>query len=249
MEIDEALEKWFKDTASAINVANSPNKPKYNLCAGILPLARNYSNAVTTLLNNGFRLPAMALIRILAELTLRTVWCFFPNSQDENDDVRIERWLKESYRQRKRCLEKYLISANEKDLDSIEAEVKFLEDKIKKIPYKFAGDIYGSLESLLTMYSGDEGKELSWKDDLYPILYTNFNQSIHLDLVVLLRLINLNGNKYTFFGDYRDMDINTLKIYCMSCVFNIIAVTRSIYGLDYEDVKQEYLKVKKENRK
>jgi len=246
MEIDKTIDKWFKDTASALNTTIMTNEPEYNLCAGVLPLARNYSNAAIQLLNNGFKLPAMALIRILAELTLRIFWCFSPNSQDENPNVKIERWLKESYRQRKRCLEKYLISADKKERDKIENEVKYLRGEIEKIPYNSAGDLYGSLQSLVNNDSSDEEKNLSLKDALYPILYANFNQSIHPDLLVLLNLIELKENNYTFHGDYKELDVDTIKIYCMSCVFNIIAITRLVYKLGYEDVKQEYLKIKKE---
>ena len=39
--------------------------------------------------------------------------------------------------------------------------------------------------------------------------------------------------------------IHELKIYCMSCVFNIVAVTCAVYEWDYQGIKKEYLDIKK----
>ena len=249
MEIDNIVNNWFEDTVAQINAANKPDESVYNLCSSILPVARNYCNATLLLLNEDKRLPAMALIRVLCELTFRLQWCVFPNKQNEHVNVRIKRWLKWSYNREKKDLERRLNLAENQEKTKIKENIKYLETEIQKIPYNFAGDLYGSLESLTYEQTGDGEISLSWKDHLYPILYTPFNQAIHPDLVVLSKLIKQSGNQRMFFGDYTSIDIATLKIYCVSCVYNIIVATRMVYELQYEEINQEYLKIKKKHAK
>ena len=247
MLIDETIDKWFKETVDKVNAEHRLDKPVYILCSSILPVAHTYCDAALLLLNNGKKLPAMALIRVLAELTFRFIWCLFPNKQSEDVNIRIPRWLKESYKQQKRNLKKLLPSADNQERDKIEAEIKYLEGEIEKIPYKFAGDLYGSLEDLTIEKPGDEGILLSWKNQLYPLLYTPFNRAIHPDLLLFSALMEQKGNVIIFSAnsDKLDISVSGLKIYCMSCVFNIIAATRIVYSWDYQSIKQEYLKIKK----
>jgi len=249
MEIDETINRWFEETVTQMNAANKPDEPVYNLCSSILPIAHNYFNATLLLLNEDKKLPAMALIRVIAELAFRFQWCVLPNRQNEDVNIRIKRWLKESYKQKKRRQEKCLHSANGQQKATIKADIRRLDSEIDKIPYNSAGDLYGSLESLLCEQTGDVEITLSWKDHLYPILYAPFNQAIHPDLVVLSNLIEQSGNQRIFFGDYTSIDIATLKKHLVSCIYNIIVPTRMVYELKYEEIKQEYLKINKKHAK
>jgi hypothetical protein len=47
---------------------------------------------------------------------------------------------------------------------------------------------------------------------------------------------------------YSDIDENpaVLKIYCLTMAFNILAIVRKNYELDYNAIKTEYLEIKKE---
>ena len=249
MRIDQTIERWFRQTADDINSANKRDEPEYELCASILPLAHNYSDAALLLLNSGKKLPAMAIIRVVAELTFRFIWCLFPNKQNENVNVRIQRWLKKSYEQEIRNLKKRLPSADGKEQERIAAGIKYYESEAKKITYRSAGDLYGSLEDLTVNSPDNARKSLSWKNQLYPLLYTPFNQAVHPDLLVLFKLTKQTGNARMFGGDYDTVNINVLKIGCMSCVFNILAATRIVYDLGYQDIKKEYLEIKKQMKK
>ncbi len=246
MRIDKTIDKWFREIAEKMSSTPKEDKPIYDLCSSVLPLAHNYCDATLLLLDSNKNLPAMALLRILSELTFRLIWCLSTyNNPQEDVDIRIKRWLKESYKQRKRNLKKLLPSAGAGENKNIKKEIDFLQKEIDAIPYKFAGDLYNSLDELTIQTPDGKAKSLSWKDDLYPILYTQFNQAIHPDLLVLGRLIKQNENIRIFSGDFNDIDIVELKIYCMSCAFNIISYIRIIYDLDYQNVKTEYLDIKK----
>lgn len=237
MEIDETINKWFEEMAFKINAEIKTDTSVDNLFSSIIPLAHNYCNAVLLLASNERRLPAMALLRVLAELALRVIWCLYEdNPLKETVDVRIERWLKESYKQRKRNLKKRLLVADTKEKKNIENEIKYLESEIEKIPYKFAGDLYNSLADLPPDY----------KNKIYPLLYGTFNQAIHPDLLVLRKLGKINNNVRTYSGDFNDISIDALKIYCMTAAFNILSVVRVHYKWDYEDMKSEYLAIKRE---
>ncbi len=249
MEIDETTRKWFRVTADKIAAESKPGKAAYDLCSNVIPLAHNYCDSVLLLLNNKKKLPAMALIRVLAELTLRFIWCLSLNKQNESVDTRIVRWLKESYIQAKRNLEKKLSSADGEKKNVIEANVQRLKDAIAQIQCEPAGPLYNSLEDLAVSNCDNLEKTLTWKNDIYPLLYTFFNQGIHLDLLVLSKCVRQNGNVRIFFEDYDAMDIDELKIYCMSCVYNIVAGTYIVYEWDYQGIKKEYLNIKRQFKK
>lgn len=249
MKIDATIDQWFRETVDKINTESKPVEPVYDLCSTVIPLAHNYCDAILLLLNKQKKLPAIALIRVIAELTLRFIWCLHPNTQGEDIDTRIQRWKKESYKQAKRNLEKRLPSADVEEKNTIGSHIECLNNEISQIPHKCAGDLYGSLETLVVSGSGTGGKCLSWKDDLYPLLYTPFNMAIHPDYSLFRLLEKQEGHIKTFSGDLDTADINVLKIYCMSCVFNIIAATRIVYEWDYQSIKEEYLSIKKQFKK
>jgi hypothetical protein len=240
MEIDRTISKWFRETADKMNTVSKPDEPAYDLCSTVLPLSHNYSDAILLLINKGKKLPAMALIRVLAELTLRFIWCLFPNERSEDVDTRIRRWLKESHIQEKRNLKKISPLANPQKRRKIDARIKSLDNKINVILHKSAGDLYGSLEDLVPTNSRAGKKFPSWKADVYPLLYTPFNMAVHPDFTLFSYLVKETANKRHFCGDLVAQDTNELKICCMRLIFDIIATIYSVYKWDYRDIKKEY---------
>jgi hypothetical protein len=239
MEIDTIIDKWFQETVDMINKEVKTNTAEDVLCSSALPISHRYCCATLTLLNSGFRLPAMALIRILAETVFRLAWCLHvDNPQNELVEVRIQRWLKESYKERKKHLKKLLPSSNCCQAIKINKEISYLENEIKKIPYGFAGSLYNSLQDL-------NKSPLNLRDKLYPLLYGNFNKAIHPDLLLLTSLVKKDENKITYSGDFNDISTDDLKIYVMTCAFWIVSLVRISYKWDYGDIKTKYLEIKK----
>ena len=234
-KIDTMIKQWFKDTTDKINNEIKPDTLGDFLCSNILPLSFNYCSAALTLLNNNFKLPAMALIRILAEITFRLCWCLYEdNPQKESTDVRTQRWLKESCKEQQKLLKKLLSSANANKKE-ISKQISYFDKKIAEIPYKPAGNLYGSLDEL----------NVHLKNDLYPLLYGTFNTAIHPDLLLLSNLVKKDKNNCTFSGDFDGIDSNSIKFYVMTCAFWIVSLVRISYKWDYNNVKAQYLEIKK----
>ncbi|PKL48654.1 MAG: hypothetical protein CVV39_03985 [Planctomycetes bacterium HGW-Planctomycetes-1] len=236
-KIDTVINQWFQETMDKINneIKTNTNTLEDILCPSILPLSFKYCNAALTLLNNNFKLPAMALIQILAEITLRLCWCLYgDNPQKESTDVRAQRWLKQSCKEQQKFLKKLLPSFNA-NKKKINEQISYFDKKIAEIPYESAGNLYGSLDEL----------NVNLKNDLYPLLYSTFNTAIHPDLLLLSNLIKKDKNKYTFSGDFDDIDSNNIKFYVMTCAFWIVSLVRISYKWDYNDIKAQYLEIKK----
>ncbi len=159
--IEATTNKWFEETVSKVNDRVKSDTPVDNLLSGIVPLAHNYCNAVFVLANAEHKLPSMALLRILGELALRTIWCMYKdNPRKESNDVRILRWLKTSLDEEVKFLKKVLPSADSGDAADIQRTIDYLKGKIDKNPHPFVSIFYNSLDELPTPY----------KKDIYPNL-------------------------------------------------------------------------------
>jgi hypothetical protein len=237
-KIDTAIKQWFQDTTNKIDNEIKPDTLGDFLCSNILPLSSNYCNAALTLLNNNFKFPAMALSRILAEITLRLCWCLYgDNSQKESTDVRVQRWLKESCKEQSKFLNKLLSSTNA-NKEELKKQISYFDEKTAEITHKPAGNLYGSLDELNPRL----------KKEIYPLLYSSFNKAIHPDLLLLFNLRKKDTDKHTFSGNFDNISSNCIKIYVMTCVFWIVSLVRISYKWDYSDIKAQYLEIKKAHK-
>jgi len=202
----------------------------------VAQVAYNYCNAVFVLANANCKLPAMALLRVLGELTLRTIWCMYgDNPKKETSEVRILRWMKTTYDEEIKLLKKVKKSADSAEKVEIQQTIEFLQNEIDNNKYPCVGPFYNSLDELPSTY----------KKDIYPILYGAFNRAIHPNLKLFADLIRQEGSRFTFLSDL-DVDVQALKIYSMTAAFNILAIVRVHYEWDYKVMKTEYLDIKKE---
>ena len=236
MEIDETINRWFEETADSINAKDNTNSPVDALCFSVVPLAHNYCNAVLILLKNNKKLPAMALLRVLGELSLRFLWCLYKdNPAKESIDVRIERWKKHTFKEGVKRLNKLLLCANPEDSQHLQDQIAFLKKEIETIGHQHLPEksFYNSLDELPELY----------KKELYPRLYNNFNQAIHPDLKVFTDLMKQVGNKRIFSDDIDEVGIKSLKKHCATRAFLILSFVRLHYDLDYEGLKSEYSEI------
>ncbi|GAG65297.1 unnamed protein product [marine sediment metagenome] len=180
----------------------------------------------------------MALLRVLAELVFRLIWCLYSdNPQKESCEVRIERWEKTGLRERKKYVQRKIESnvCSDEEINGFKKELEGLAQKIGQIAYEPIGNFYNSLSDLPEPY----------KRDLYPLLYNIYNWGIHPDFLLLERLVRQNANSHIVVSDI-DEDPTVLKIYCLTMAFNILAVVRKNYKWEYDTIKTEYLKIKKD---
>lgn len=230
------MKKWFEETASRINEEINSDTPVDNLLSGIVPVANNYCKAVFILANANHNLPAMAILRILGELALRTIWCIYKdNPSKESHEIRILRWLKTTNAEEIKHLNKILPSAEPEQAKDIQQTINYLRNEIDKNPHPPIGPFYNSLDELPPVY----------KKDIYPIIYGAFNYAIHPNLKLFGDLVRQDGKQRTFLPDL-DVDIQALKIYSIAIAFSILIIVRAYYEWDYKGMKSEYLDIKKE---
>jgi len=235
--IDNAIDRWFSETEAAFKEVHKANPVDF-LCISITALAHNYCSATLSLLNKGHRLPAMALLRVLAELAFRFNCCLYSdNPQKESREVRIKRWLKRGFLERKKFVQRMIESnvCSGEEVNGFKKELGELEQKIGQIPYEPIGNFYNSLSDLPEPY----------KRDLYPLLYNIYNWGIHPDFLLLTQLVKQNAESNIVVSDIDENPV-VLKIYCLTMAFNILAVVRKNYEWDYDTIKTEYLKIKKD---
>jgi hypothetical protein len=235
--VDNAIDRWFSETEAAFKKLHT-DRPVDFLCCSVTAIAHNYCSAALLLLNNGHRLPAMALLRVLAELAFRLVWCLYSgNPQNESCEVRIERWQKTSLKERKKFVQRMIESniSSAEEINGFRKELETLKRMINQIQQKPIGNFFEMLRDLPKPY----------KMDMYPRLYNNFNWAIRPDFLLLRRLVKQNANSHIVVSDIDD-DPTVLKIYCLTMALNILAVVRKNYEWDYDTIKTEYRKIKKD---
>jgi len=236
-QIDNAINRWFSGTEAAFKKVYTDNTVDF-LCCSVTAVAHNYCSAALLLLNNGHRLPAMALLRVLAELAFRLVWCLYSdNPQKESCEVRIERWQKTSLKERKKFVQRMIESniSSVEEINGFKKELETLERMVNQIQREPIRKFFELLRDLPESY----------RKDMYPRLYNIFNWAIHPDFLLLERLVRQNANSHIVVSDI-DEDPTVLKIYCLTMAFNILAVVRKNYEWDYDTIKTEYLKIKKD---
>ena len=233
--IEAVTDKWFEEAVTRMNRDVKPDTLENNLLFSIVPVAYNYCKGVFLLTDADHKLPAMALLRVLAELTLRVMWCLYEdNPKRETSAVRIKRWWKTTCEEEVKHLKKILPSAGPAEAKRIEQAVARFQDEIDQNPHRAVGPFYNSL--------GELPPEI--KDHLYPLLYSPFNQAIHPDLRLFVDLVRQEGNERTFLPDLEKPSSGAIKIYAMTSVYDLLSIVHFHHGWDQEQMKAEYLEIK-----
>src|SRR4030042_4462265 len=94
-EIKKAINKWFEGTQKLITEVSSRDKSCSLLfCAVAVPVMKTYCRAAVLLLDEGFKLPAMALIRVISEFFIKFLWCVVIPVDENEIRNRLLRWEK-----------------------------------------------------------------------------------------------------------------------------------------------------------
>jgi len=233
MEIDETINKWFRETDTMIRNKIKDFGSIDGLCMAVLHSAKDYCCAVLFLLRNGHEMPAKALLRCLCELFVKLNWCLAVSDDidDKNADIvverKIRRWEKDTLCRNVEALEKFRDATDKADRQVIEKAISKLRDKplfsdptVKRLP-NFTTNMIGQLPGI-------------FKNGVYPILYLQFNNAVHLDVTSLVdAYIAKNVKEY---GN----DSKVFFEYCAAHALYINSTIRMNYGIDVSAIKQEY---------
>ena len=232
--IEATTEKWFQEVVAKMNRDVKPDTPENNLLFSVLPVAHNYCNAIFLLADADHTLPAMALLRVLAELTLRVMWCLYEdNPQKETPAVRIMRWWKTACEEELNGLKKILPSAGPEDAKRIDEAIARFQNEIANNPHRSAGPFHNSLKELPSEF----------KDDLYPLFYSPFNSAIHPNPWLFTDLVRQHGNERVFLRDLEKPSADAIKRCAATNAYLLLSIVHFHHGWDPEPMKDEYCQI------
>jgi len=236
MSIDKIMMKWFDETDNLINAEINNFESIDGLCIAVLHNAKDYCCAISTLLQCGHIMPAKALLRCICELSMKLFWCLNvpddTNDQDANALVerKIHQWEKDTLCRNVKTLEEFRDAADGSDkqeiaegIDNLKSKPLFSDESVKKLP---------PFKNLIDFLPTPVKKEV------YPLLYLQFNNAVHLDVTSLF-----NGYKEKK-GEQARYNPDILK-YCLAHALHINGAIRKNYKIDVSDIKQEYHAVMK----
>lgn len=236
-EVASMVDKWLlKETHDKLVDAGLEDTPINNLCLSVIPVAHTYCRAILQLArpnaspNENCILPAMGLLRVLAELTLRTCWCLV----EPEPDVKVTRWLKQSYIERTKFLERMVMVCTIPDKDKEEClkEIKDLTRYIDSIPHEPAGGLWSCVKELPEVYK-----------DIYRLLYGVMHRGIHPDILVLGDTLRQEGAEMMSLGDFGHIPSNVLWKHCLNIVYELVVNIQTHYKWDTSSLKAEHLAI------
>jgi hypothetical protein len=248
MEIDKKIDKWFKDA----KVKLSGEKTYYeqyeldidSLCLGVVVLVENYVGGVLLLLNAGKILPAKALLRVIADVSIKSIWCLRGLEHSKDDFCeRLEQWLRYSLSLDKQRIESE-ISILKKDYDDVNLNlIKKLETFVKVIEEEGIGD--PNSEKLPSLWNMRE----IWKKQAemnFDALYRRFNQGIHPDWMVLQYLRRKEGDKFFYKSDIEEKE-QDLKKFCLLILGYLLEAIYSVNKWDFSDFEKDVNEIRNLN--
>jgi len=243
MEIIEkysnTADKWFDDTIS--NTADTI--PFLYECTGaILVVAKKYTKAFFTLIENNHILPAKAMLRILGELFIKLAYCMDIEDENSNDAERInrlKRWAYHTEDHRLKGLKTCLKATEDKsELEDIQQRIMEKEDYLKQFSQSIAENKFPSTRDLFT---GQRIKGLNNTSGHYLYLnnYFLYNNAIHLDMCSIGNLVKKQGGTTLIKPDASDNKVSLAQngLYQFMC---IVLFIRKYYNQDMGKVIAEY---------
>lgn len=237
-DIQTTIDKWFQETLSEIKKTTTEVGPADIVCQRVLAFAPAYSKSVLLLLEQNQKFPAMSVLRVLGELTLRLLWCLCSGSKKETPDIKAERWLKHELLEHKKVLEKVLpaIEAVQLAEKAVEMQhiIEWLEKKANQIQPKGAGSLYGSLDTI----------PVEAKNEIYPVLYASYLPATHPCLWVLRDLaIKDEAKENVILRDPAMTPKRVLTVGLATTAYLLSVFIRIRYKLDYARIRSEYFRI------
>jgi len=128
----ELISKWGEDTIATFEKSIKTYRSSDRLCITTLSVCSTYCNAIRALLQNGLRMPTKALLRVLFEVSAKVLWCLKERDTDGSNSAvekRMQRWEKESLRQKIKLAYDYQNIISDRNRDTLEQRVKEYKER------------------------------------------------------------------------------------------------------------------------
>jgi hypothetical protein len=228
MKIRETISRWHEETLKGIegkigpDVLNADEIDKLCLC--VIKSSSQYCEASLQLLDNGFEYPAKALMRCLGELNIKFTWSLVgckndKSSTSEEVKKRFQRWRKAACSKGVQLLEDCEAGIRPEDKKVHEKILNVLKQHREELKVKNMPDLREIFRQL-----GD-----FFYEEIRPTFYSLFNDAVHLDPASMSAI-------YASLPQGQD----TLQTHCIAFSYNINSLIRLRYGLNAQQIKEEY---------
>lgn len=232
------IDKWFDETVKSAGTRLFPD----TCFVAILVLAKKYTKACFTLLENDHILPAKALLRILGELFIKLAWCvdIENNNLDDTERVnRLKRWTYHTKEERMNGLKKCLkATENKSEIEFTQQSIREKGNYLKQFPQSIANDKFPSTVSLFT----DEkiaGLDSLFGHEFYLKNYFLYNNAVHLDMRSLGSLVKIQNGITSIASDGSDNKEKLAQSGLYQFLF-IVLLVRKYYNQEIEGIIAEY---------
>ncbi|MFA5292644.1 MAG: DUF5677 domain-containing protein [Phycisphaerae bacterium] len=232
-KIEKAINKWFEGTQKLITEVSSRDKSHSLLfCAFAITVMKTYCRAAVLLLDEGFKLPAMALIRVISEFFIKFLWCVVSPDDENEIHNRLRRWDRNAGNEKinlyNGLLELEEGVLNKEDLKKIKKLKEQLERTVKgynakKERLRITGK-GGLFESTSNIFGGN----------VSAILYSQYCPAVHIDPLILSSL------KQGEINDDTNENLGDLKMRCLNFAYMFLLSVHVKKNWGKEAIEQEY---------
>ena len=237
-EIEKTIKKWFEEVLEKlVDLDDEPFIDSYvRSTTGIL---FNYNIATIYLIRKELRLPAMALLRIMTELVMKFIWCFYNTTNYQEVKLKFQRWAKTAGKRKIKLLNDFIETNRTsdeikskfiKDIQKIEDELSNFDNSVKCMP-QMTGD-GGLFDQLSIVFGGN----------ISTLTYIQFCKAIHIDTSVLACCIERNESSLTYMGDL-NIKLDDLLNHCLSNAYMFVKALHIFYKWDPCRIENEYLHI------
>jgi hypothetical protein len=236
-KIQTIISDWFEEAETASKATYmKDDRHSVTLCTVAVALMRTYCEATANLLENGFLLPAAALLRITSEFFIKILWCIKCETEDETKD-RIDRWERSSGEEKLKLWSNLLEQSHLLqgiDVSKLEQLSRETEDALtKNVQQKGMPHITGT-GGLFDQCSEVFGTNVS------ALLYGQLCPAVHIDTSVLRGLVQNQDDLLVIERD-RGNEVD-LKRRCLNIAYMFLLVIGKKMGSNVSTLTDQYEK-------
>jgi len=255
MQIEQNVKNWFGKTMDLLEsrfsngiIANDL-EDAVNSSVSVVAI---YASSVFGILEGGRKLPAMALLRSLYQLTSRLTWILMGSTDSERHN-RLERLEKTSLKDELKLLNGILdIFKNDKRENTIKALKEYdnarvkVEQRINELENCGVKEMpQQPLQVLKEVFKDVYGQpnEGPGASETIPIrAWAGLHKAVHPDYITLKSTIFNSGDRL-YHGDIVNEDIDRLRYECCVCIHRFLKEIYNFYGFDFHKIDDEFLKL------
>ncbi len=235
MSVEETINKWFEDAQNRIALlSQSDNSFTTSFCAVAVAVMKLYCRATGHLIDNHFRLPTMALLRVISEFFIKFLWCTKIWTDNEVKE-RMARWEKTSAQKKLKLLDdllKFNSVFSQEQLNALKNARDRADMNIKSSSQSGMPNVTGSgslFEDTATVFGAN----------ISSFLYGQYCDAIHIPTSILTGFVKPD-NQNLFIKDDVDESPEQLGKICLNFAYMFLKVLYHRYRWDMTTIQKGY---------